>query len=145
MVNWGRYDELEKYDDKYLPPNGQGDTMATQTVTAITKIVYKWYNDGDVYDNTGYLEGWWNDLSSYANWLYNRVGCVELLRIFETRTESEYEDLLWEVTNSLFDDERLESLSKKPAVGSIYDEEGPFSFVNRDEYDEEEDEDEYDW
>ena len=44
--------------------------MATQICTALNKLVYKWCNDGDVYDNTYGLDGWANNLSSYANWIY---------------------------------------------------------------------------
>lgn len=68
-VDWGYFDKFEWADEKYLPCRGEGETKATQIVTAISKLVYKWYNDGDVFDNTHYLVGWWNDLSSYANWL----------------------------------------------------------------------------
>ena len=41
--------------DKYLPDEGEGKTMATQAVTAMCKIVYRWYNDGDVFDNTYFI------------------------------------------------------------------------------------------
>ena len=68
-VDWGYFDKFEWADEKYLPCRGEGETKATQIVTAINKLVYKWYNDGDVFDNTHYLVGWWNNLSSYANWL----------------------------------------------------------------------------
>ena len=51
-------------------PQGEGEDKGTQIAIATSKLVYKWFNDGDVFDNTYYLEGWANDLSSYANWLY---------------------------------------------------------------------------
>ena len=47
--------------------------MASQLVTAVNKLVYKWYNDGDVYDNIHSLDNWANDLSSYANWPYKYI------------------------------------------------------------------------
>ena len=111
--------------------------MATQAVTAVCKLVYKWYNDGDVYDNR-IMDGWCNDLSSYANWLAKYVDAKSILdRIFECYGESEYEDILKDLADEVLDETRLESLSKVPAVGSIYDCEGEYVF---NEYDEEDDE-----
>lgn len=66
-VNWNYFDKFEAITVKYMPDYGEGETIASQAVTAVNKLIYKWYNDGDVFDNTKYLEGWWNDLSSYAN------------------------------------------------------------------------------
>ena len=68
-TNWDYFDRFEGIEDKYLPVQGEGETKASQIVTAVAKLVYKWYNDGDVFDNTHHLEGWANDLSDYANWL----------------------------------------------------------------------------
>ena len=72
-VEWDYFDKFQKIIDKYMSSNGEGETKASQVVTAINKLIYKWYNDGDVFDNTHHLKGWWNDLSSYANWLYKNV------------------------------------------------------------------------
>ena len=72
-VDWDYFDKFEPIINKYMPDRGEGETMASQIVTAVNKLVYKWYNDGDVYDNTYILEGWANDLSDYANWLYKYV------------------------------------------------------------------------
>ena len=57
MKEWSYFDKFETINDRYLPSQGEGETKATQVVTAVTKLVYKWYNDGDVYDNTYALEG----------------------------------------------------------------------------------------
>ena len=87
-VDWDYYDRFNELNDKYLPSQGEGETEATQAITAINKLVYKWYNDGDVYDNVNSgLSGWANDLSSYANWLHKNIdGASEILeRIFELR------------------------------------------------------------
>ena len=78
-VDWGYYDKFDGLNDKYLPISGEGETKATQIVTAVSKLVYKWYNDGDVFDNTFHLEGWANDLSSYANWLYEHTDADNIL------------------------------------------------------------------
>lgn len=139
-------DELEEFSpvfDRFLPDVGEGETKGQQLVTAVNKIIYKWYNDGDVYDNTGMLEGWANDLSSYANWIYKYV--VEarpiLDRVFDCSTEDDYEELLLDLAEATLDGEDVENLDKLPKVGSIYDCDGPFEFK---EYDKEDEED-YSW
>ena len=110
-VDWGYYDKFEPLFEKYLPDRGEGETKATQIVTAVCKLVYKWYNDGDVYDNSYALEGWANDLSSYANWLYeNTKDAWKILnKIAYCMTESDYEDLLKELADNLYDEEYLAS------------------------------------
>ena len=49
-VDWSYFRKFEPFNRQYLPDRGEGDTLATQAATAVTKLVYKWYNDGDVYD-----------------------------------------------------------------------------------------------
>ena len=141
-VDWSYYDNerFDRIDDKYLPRKGEGDTKATQIVTAVNKLVYKWYNDGDVYDNTGYLSGWANDLSSYANWLYQNTdkGVQEILDgVFDCGGD-DYEDLLKALTDTLLDEDVLEAYNKAPKVGSIYECEGPFKFEEYEDEDEDE-------
>lgn len=130
-VDWGYYgaEKFERINDRYLPNTGEGDTMATQLITAVNKLVFKWYNDGDVYDNTCYMEGWCNDLSSYANWILANVDGGEVLYgIGDVLDDSGYEDLLQEIADRFFDEEFLEGLDKREKVGSIYKCEGPFRF-----------------
>ena len=107
-VSWEYYDDnrFQIINDMYLPVMGEGETMATQIVTAVNKLVYKWYNDGDVYDNTLYLEGWVNDLSSYANWLYENLD-IRVKRTLENIDKiyiyGDYEDLLQDLADTLLD------------------------------------------
>ena len=94
-VVWSYYDKFDPLFDKYLPERGEGETKATQIVTAVCKLVYKWYNDGDVFDNSYVLEGWANDLSDYANWLWEHTEANEILeKVSICYNNSEYEDLL---------------------------------------------------
>lgn len=140
-MDWSYFDkpEFEMINGKYLPDIGEGETMATQIVTAVNKLVYKWYNDGDVYDNTRYMTGWCNDLSSYANWLHKHTKAAGILEgIWECMNDSEYEDLLVDLADTMLDDEDLEKAAKLPKVDSIYDCDGPFEF-NEMEDDEDED------
>ena len=130
-MDWSYFDkpEFEMVTGKYLPDMGEGDTMATQIVTAVNKLIYKWYNDGDVYDNTRYLSGWCNDLSSYANWLYKHTKAAKILKgIWDCMTDEEYEKLLVDLADTLLDDEDLEYAARMPKIGSIYECYGPFEF-----------------
>ena len=62
--SWSDFDHFDEVFGKYLPNVGEGNTMASQISTAVCKLVYKWFNDGDVYDNSCY-DGGGNDLSSF--------------------------------------------------------------------------------
>lgn len=138
-VDWSYFNKFDKYDEPYLPSQGEGETKATQAVTASTKLVYKWYNDGDVYDNSCYLDGWANNLSSYANWLAKYIdGAQPILdRVFEAKNDSDYEEILKDLCDLIYTDEFLEKLNKEPKEGSIYDCSGDYTF-NPNKYDEEE-------
>lgn len=143
-VKWDYYDKFEELNDKYLPMSGEGETKATQIVTAVTKLVYKWYNDGDVFDNSYALEGWCNDLSSYANWLYEYTDADDVLgKIVNCLNNSDYEDLLKELADKLLDAELLAKLNTEEKVGTIYECDGVFKFVEP--WEEDEDEDDWDY
>lgn len=137
-VCWNYYNKFDSINEKYLPVRGEGETKATQIVTAVNKLVYKWYNDGDVYDNTRFLHGWANDLSSYANWLNIYVPNISrvLIGVFVCKTESDYEDLLKDLTDKLFDEEFLAEQDKLPKIGTIYECKGIFEFIEEDEEEE---------
>lgn len=131
-----RFRVYDKIVDKYLPDTGEGNSKATQAVTAVTKLIYKWFNDGDVYDNTYSMDGWCNNLSSYANWLYDKIPRTRncLLKIANCTTESEYEEILLELAALVYDEQYLESLQNHASSGTIYKHEGPFKFVENDDY-----------
>ena len=130
-VNWSYYNKFDAVNEVYLPDRGEGNTKATQIVTAVNKLVYKWYNDGDVFDNTHHLEGWANDLSDYANWLYeNTKDAWKILnKIATCYDEGDYEDLLKALTDMLLDAEYLAEQNKAEKTGTIYDCDGKFQFV----------------
>lgn len=145
-VDWDYYSttwNIDKVNDKYLPARGEGNTMATQICTAINKLIYKWYNDGDVFDNQHNLDGFGNDLSSYANWLALYVdGAKETLdRIKTINTQGEYEMLLCDLSGYL-DEEILDKYNEQPAIGSIYDCDGEYKFVEEDDDEDDNEEDE---
>lgn len=136
-TDWEYYDKFETLIDKYMPMQGEGETLASQIVTAVNKLVYKWYNDGDVFDNTYHLVGWANDLSDYANWLYeNTKDAWKILnKIKDCENESEYEDLLQELVDKLLNEEYLMEQDKKEKVGTIYNCDGKFKYEEQDEED----------
>lgn len=115
---------------EFLPDRGEGDNLATQTVTAVNRLVWGWYNDGDVYDNTKTSLGWANDLSSYANWLYKYVPRTQtaLEGIYSAYNDDEYENLLEDIIDAAMDYEDLSNDSERPAKGSIYGCDGPFAW-----------------
>jgi hypothetical protein len=141
-VEWDYYDKFEELMDKYLPMRGEGETKATQIVTAVSKLVYKWYNDGDVFDNTYNLTGWANDLSDYANWLYEYTDTDSILAsIIACYNESDYEDLLKKLADKLLDEDFLAEQNKMEKMESIYKCDGIFKYEEC--YEEEEDDDYY--
>lgn len=142
-MDWSYFDKFDAICDKYLPVSGEGDTVATQIVTAVCKLVYKWYNDGDVFDNTHYMNGWLNDLSSYANWLRKYTETRYILdNIDEVMNDDEYEQLLADLADTLLDENKLSELNKQKKVGSIYKCDGPYAFVLEDDEDDDDDWDE---
>ena len=138
-MDWNYFDRFEEITDKYLPRVGEGETMATQAVTAISKLVYKWYNDGDVYDNSYAMSGWCNDLSSYANWLAKYLdGALDILAdIKGCCTDSAYELILAKLANKYLKADVLAELNKKPKCDSIYTATYVFEFIEESEEDDE--------
>lgn len=138
-VDWGYYDKFNGINDKYLADRGEGETLATQTVTAINKLIYKWYNDGDTYDTTT-MEGWANDLTSYANWLDKNIDGAGIIlnKIYELRYNDNagYEKILQELADAYLNEDVLAKLNEQPKNGSVYDCDGNFVF---DEHYEDED------
>lgn len=146
-VDWDYYnkEEFSRISEKYLPSMGEGETLATQICTAVSKLVYKWYNDGDVFDNSYYLDGWANDLSSYANWLFTYVPEVQniLREIRNCKSDEAYEELLKKLTDYCFREDFMDNMNRIAKRGSIYDCDGPFHFEADSDEDEDWDEDYY--
>lgn len=141
-VDWDYYNRFDPIIKKYLPDSGEGETIASQIVTAVNKLIYKWYNDGDVFDNTSSngLDGWVNDLSTYANWLYNYAdGTTEILDKVFNADKHKYENLLKELADLTLTEEYLSNYETKAAVDSIYEADGPYEFIDRSEEDDDDD------
>lgn len=149
-VSWDDFSKFSSIEKKYLPSTGQGTNMMNQICTAVSKIIYKWYNDEDVVDNvsTG-LEGWANDLSSYGNWLQCYVPeAAAALRdiLYNTNgSEKKYEQYLYDLAETLLNEQIAEKYEQKDKIGDIYDcADGDFRFEESKD-DDWDDEEEYDW
>lgn len=143
-VKWDYYNKFNALNDKYLPDQGEGENMATQICTVINKLVYKWYNDGDVYDNTRGLAGWLNDLSSYANWLYKYIPQTQsILDRIDDADEHQYEQLLKDLTDTLLNQKTMDCYSSLDKLGSIYECDGKFRFIEAFYDDDEYEDDDY--
>ena len=131
-ISWEKFDKFEPVLEKYMPNTGEGETKASQICTAVNKLIYKWYNDGDVYDNNYGLAGWWNDISSYANWLADNTtewAYRILLRIKNIGdSEDNYEILLYDLATELLKEDYLEEEVKSTKTGTIYECSGIFAY-----------------
>ena len=131
-LDWDDFDQFVPIINKYIPIVGEGDTMASQAATAVNRLVYKWFNDGDVFDNVmGGMQGWANDLSSEANWLLKHCperGAEILFDISKCFIDSDYTDMLFRLAQAIIDPEYLKGLAEQQKVDSIYECEGPFRF-----------------
>jgi len=137
-IEWEYFNKFEGVIDKYMETQGEGETKASQAVTAINKLIYKWYYDGDVYDNTCYLTGWLNDLSSYANWLAKYIeGARDILdEVFFAKNDDDYEMILKNLADTYLNEETLKQYETE-AEDSIYDCEGNYEFNEHIDDDEE--------
>lgn len=128
--------------DEFMPSYGEGDNKLTQFLVAANKLIYRWYNDGDVFDSCNGL-GWANDISGSANWLYkysndNKIKAL-LDKIYNIYSEKEYERNIIKPLEAYLDrlasTDYFKELAAQPKVGNVYNEEGNFSWV--DPYDDE--------
>ena len=142
-VDWDYFDKFTPIVNEYIPDQGEGETMASQIATAVNKLVYRWYNDGDTYD---YVNGFIGGLSTYANWLYKYV--PETRNILDSITnvynDDEYENILKRLADLTLNEEFLWEYSTESMKNSIYECDGPFSDEEywedgEDEYSDEED------
>ena len=130
-MKWESFDNFNDITTEYMPAYGEGETLASQTVTAVNKLIYKWYNDGDVYDNTYFMNGWANDLSSYANWLSKYVDAGSILDdIQNCLFDDDYEEILWKLAEKYLNREYLEKLTNKQKQGTIYKCVGKYEWNN---------------
>ena len=116
-------DENSSYSiltNKYLPEDGQGESKASQLVTAANKIIYGWYNNGDTISGNG------NDLTSYANWIDKYIKEPEIRKILKD-DYIDYNDtyylseIILPLIKFVFREDFLEGLAVQEAEGDIYE------------------------
>lgn len=143
-------DKYAKILHPYLPPIGQGDTMATQLSTAINRIIYRWFNDGDTI--------WTDECQSCADWLYQNIDGADAIidslneydfagspHIKDRDIKALYEDGLESLLKySVPDEEGMKELDEEPLAGSIFDCEGPV-LTTMEGHQEDDDWDDDDW
>ena len=116
-------DENSSYSiltNKYLPSRGQGDTKASQLVTAANKIIYGWYNNGDTISGDG------NDLTSYANWIDQHIKEPEIRKILKDDyidyIDTYYlSEIILPLIKFVFREDFLEKLASQEVEGDIYE------------------------
>lgn len=151
MRDWDDFDRWHGVIDKYMLPRGEGETMASQTVTACNTLVYEWYNNGGMFDTANHVMRPWNDVSARANWLYKYHGWAVkgiLSSVADVKNFRDYTDLLHALCEVALDETYLEGLAMKEKQGSIYECDGRFKCEDfeddyvvdyDDDYDDEED------
>lgn len=145
MREWEDFDRWSYVINKYMLPRGEGETMASQTVTACNTIVYEWYNNGGMFDTSCRVMRPWNDISDRANWLYEHHGWAIkaiLSSVSDVKNFRDYTDLIYALCEVALDEYYLRDLAKRPKEGSIYECSGRFSCEDyEDDYDDDYDED----
>lgn len=152
-IEWSYYRKFQPVNETWLPDVGEGTNAGNQLCVAINKLIYKWYNDGDVFDTTrkdsGGMVGWANDLSDYANWIraYAHQSAEILDRIYECKESdhSTYENLIKDLADKYLTEDYLSTMASfynNVLVGSVYDCNGPYSYQEEIIEDEDWDEDE---
>ena len=123
----------EEYVESLIPPTGQGNSKASQIAVAVNRLEYKWWNDGDVYDNrwpNGEYVDYTNDVSSFANWLYrysNDAGVQDILMdVRDCNSESDYDRIMSDLVEYTMNQDFLSRYADVPAEASVYECSGPF-------------------
>ena len=135
--------KFDAVSDKYMPERGEGDTKASQIVTAVNNLLYGWFNNGDVFDtkdrNEWAEEHCSNDISSYANWLAEFADLYKILSgIYKCDTEDDYRELLKTLADTTLNEEYLAPYATQSKEGTIYKCDGEFEYIIH--YDDEEEE-----
>ena len=148
MSEWTGFnkDEDKKWEelwDKYVPADGKADTVGGEIMRAISRIVYRWNNDGDTCNNGGYGGSMYNHCQGANLYLLdqNIPGYVDLRGIYGKK---EYDETVKEVLMVIF--EHLTAhpeLFEKPNKED-YLELSPYE-EDDDEWDDEYDENDDDW
>lgn len=97
--HYGNGDKLEVAFDVLVPSSGKAETIAGEIVRAVMRVLYRWYNDGDVF-----YEGYGlKTVASSVNYLLEEIGLFteeEIREFVENRpTEDKYEKFILDMSN----------------------------------------------
>ena len=128
MREWGSFEKFKKINDN-LPPVGDGDSRGTQASTAICKLVYRYYNDGDIYDNTYSLSGAGDIIcTGCANWLWQYIDGADVIldkiKKLHLNDGDGYAEILYKVAELV--ESQMDELLTKEKVGDAYMGDGPY-------------------
>lgn len=123
------FDKFNKILDIYMPHSGEGNTVASQIATAVAKIAYRWFNDGDTVSSDWMVTGETiaGGLSQFANWLY--INVRESRQMFNDWLEkfnhnpisnAEYEEFLYDLCTNLLNPDLLDGYSTEDKIDTIY-------------------------
>lgn len=110
-------DIFEKFDvlfNRWVPASGAAETIGGEIVRAVNKIVYGYYNDGDMIDQDYGKE----TCNAAARFILNIdesepfVKCRELADVLCTHYYENYEELLEGALEELIEKEELLSISE---------------------------------
>ena len=136
-------DRNEPLYDKLVPGQGKAETLEGEMLRAINRIVYRYYNDGDKYN-----EGYGTETAGPAHsFLVNAVhplrAKMDSIMDGEKLSDNEYESMLKEALGLILDYiEGKEGEYTKNTQGEIFDYESEYE-DDDDYYDDYEDDDDY--
>lgn len=139
--------DIDKYYEvltQYLPDTGEGDTMATQLATAVDRIVYRWFNDGETI--------WTDECQPFADWLWQNIDGIDAViddmnqymfvgfpYIKDWTFRGIYENCLKKILDIATDRDLLNDLDSRPKEGSVFDSQGVALDVMETEFEDKDD------
>ena len=130
-LDYGYFDRFDEVLYIYRPKTiRQGETKATQLAVAIKILIFEWYEENGVYDNTELVKYSGINLTNYANWIYNNYPESRQIldRVYTIYHAAGYDMILKDLADKFLDKDFLSKEHKKPACGSIFETKGKFKF-----------------
>ena len=134
--------KIHELFDELVPASGKADTIAVEIVRAVTRIGYRWWNDGDMI-GVGYGKETCNPAARYLLYTCDRGVGDAILHMWSNGhnfcTENEYEGLMQKLNKEV-----LRYLEKHPAYKQIENYNDMFDYYDKYE-DVDDTDDEDDW
>ena len=103
VKNWSGLNDqddkrFEELCDRYIPARGKSSTVGGEILRAISRLVYRFFNDGDTVDR--YYGGYYNYLITANKYLMEMVPKYSDLSVIYS--DYHYQRMLWENVNIIF-------------------------------------------